>query len=82
MSSSRGFQEDRTMPCCWAHHHCCWYPPPVIETGRRLRWRRGVRDEDLEDLEEERDMLEARLRRLERELAELRRAQPGPAREG
>jgi hypothetical protein len=46
-----------------------------------LRWRRGAPEEDVEDLEEERDRLEARLRRLERELAELRRAQPGPARE-
>jgi len=67
------------MPCCWAHHHhCCWYPWPVAETGGRRRWRRAVRDDEIEDLEEEREMLEARLRRLERDLDELRRASPGP----
>jgi chaperonin cofactor prefoldin len=43
--------------------------------GRR-RWRGGAREEYVEDLEEEREMLELRLRRLERELEELRRARP------
>jgi hypothetical protein len=37
-----------------------------------------VREDDIEDLEEEREMLEARLRRLERDLDELRRASPKP----
>jgi hypothetical protein len=49
--------------------------------GGRRRWRGDVRADYVEELEEEREMLEARLRRLEGELAELRRARPRPERE-
>jgi predicted RNase H-like nuclease (RuvC/YqgF family) len=49
--------------------------------GSRRRWRGGVREDYVEELEEEREMLEARLRRLERELEELRRARPRPEHE-
>jgi hypothetical protein len=67
------------MPCCSAHHHCGWNPwPPELGGRRRRRW--AWREDDAQDLEEEREMLEARLRRLERELEELRRAAPRPER--
>jgi chaperonin cofactor prefoldin len=37
-----------------------------------------MREEYVRNLEEERETLEARLRRLEREIEELRRASPKP----
>jgi chaperonin cofactor prefoldin len=37
-----------------------------------------MREDYVRNLEEERDALEARLRRLEREIEELRRASPKP----
>jgi hypothetical protein len=43
--------------------------------GRRRRWRTA--EDEVTDREEEREMLEARLRRLERELEDLRRASSG-----
>lgn len=66
------------MPCCWGHHHhCCWYPW-APEMGGRRWWPGGVREDYVAALEEEREMLESRLRRLERELEELRRTRPRP----
>lgn len=68
------------MPCC--HHHCphaCYpyaryewdwsepYPPYP------RRYRSPSRDPYTQSLEEDRERLEARLRRLEQELEELRR---------
>ena len=47
---------------------------PFLEPyPRRRRFVRSVREDDLSELEEERDLLERRLRRLERELEELRK---------
>jgi hypothetical protein len=48
--------------------------------GGRRRWRRGAAEDYVEDLEEQREALEARLRRVERELDELRRASQRPER--
>jgi len=61
------------MSCCHYHHHHCWYPDEYFEPyPRRTRPFRPAREDDLGDLEEERDFLERRLRRLEKELEELR----------
>jgi hypothetical protein len=61
------------MPCCHYHHHHCWYPDDYVEPyPRRRRFFRSTREADLSEVEEERDFLERRLRRLEKELAELR----------
>jgi hypothetical protein len=51
------------------------------EAAGRRRWRQGAREGYVQDLEEERDMLEARLRRLEREFEDLRRPSDGPERQ-
>jgi hypothetical protein len=59
--------EESNMPCCW-------YPWSVEAPRGRRRWRRAM--EDAEEMEDERERLEARLRRLERPLEELRRASP------
>jgi hypothetical protein len=57
---------------CWHYHHCC-YPDEYFEPRlRRRRFFRSARQDDLEEIEEERDFLERRLRRLEKELEELR----------
>lgn len=59
------------MPCCGAHchvHHGCWgewVPPPPWRYAR-------PREDEVRALEAERDVLEQRLRRLERELEELK----------
>jgi hypothetical protein len=69
------------MPCCWGHHCYYWhpwgwvepYPPPPPRYGP------PPREDDVRRLEEERDLLEQRLRHLEREIEELRRgARPTP----
>jgi hypothetical protein len=74
------------MHCCCGHHPCHWHhwPPAGFGGGR---WRQIASEDDVESLEEERAMLERRLRRLEREIEELRRtarrageAEAGPAR--
>ncbi|MBI4522254.1 MAG: hypothetical protein HY695_00395 [Deltaproteobacteria bacterium] len=59
---------------CWHYHHQhCWYPDEYLEPyPRRRRFFRSAREDDLGELEEERDFLERRLRRLEKELEELR----------
>jgi hypothetical protein len=57
---------------CWHHHHC-WYPDEYFEPyPRRRRFVRSAREDDLSEIEEERDVLERRLRRLEKELEDLR----------
>jgi hypothetical protein len=56
------------MPCC---HHCCGYYRPY----RPAAWpERYPRERDRSALAEERDALERRIRRLEQEIDELRRA--------
>ena len=64
--------------CCAHHHHCCWYPFPPPETGEPRRGRWAAREDYVRNLEEERETLDARLRRLEREIEELRRASQKP----
>jgi len=61
------------MSCCHYHSHRCWYPDEYFEPyPRRRRFVRSAREDDLSEIEEERDVLERRLRRLEKELEELR----------
>jgi hypothetical protein len=59
--------------CCHCHHHE-WYPWDWPEPGppRRRRYAPWWREEDVQWLEEERDALARRLRRLEAELEALR----------
>jgi hypothetical protein len=62
------------MSCCHYHHHHCWYPDEYFEPyPRRRRVFRSPREDDLSELEEERDSLERRMRRLENELEDLRK---------
>jgi len=70
------------MCCCGHHHHCTchggWHEPSPLH-----RWRgpASPREEYLRTLEEEREILERRLRRLEHELEELRKGtRPGEER--
>ena len=60
--------------CCWHYHHRhCWYPDEYFEPyPRRRRFFRYAREDDVDELEEERDFLARRLQRLEKELEELR----------
>jgi hypothetical protein len=61
------------MSCWHDHHHHCWYPDEYFEPyPRRRRFFRSAREDDLGEIEEERDFLERRIRRLEKELEELR----------
>jgi hypothetical protein len=61
------------MPCCGVHcHHGCWAQPYYLPAYPR--YAPPPRQDYARALEEERDLLEQRLRRLERELEELRRA--------
>jgi hypothetical protein len=61
------------MSCWHDHHHHCWYPDAYFEPyPRRRRFFRSAREDDLGEIEEERDFLERRIRRLEKELEELR----------
>jgi 50S ribosomal subunit-associated GTPase HflX len=59
--------------CCWGHHHgrYHWDWPERRYRPRDEGW--SLRGEYTRRLEEERDLLEQRLRRLEQELEELRR---------
>ena len=60
------------MSCCHYHAHRCWYPDEYFEPSpRRPRFVRSAREDDLSE-EEERDVLERRIRRLEKELEDLR----------
>lgn len=50
-----------------------WYPEEYFEPyPRRRRLIRSAREDDLSEIEEERDVLERRLRRVEKELEDLR----------
>jgi hypothetical protein len=61
------------MSCCHYHYHRCWYPEEYVEAyPRTRRFVRSAREDELSELEEERDTLERRLRRLEKELEDLR----------
>ena len=65
------------MPCCCDyHHHHHWYAPAWYEAGPPPSWRSGRWADEgyVRRLEEERDLLERRLRRLEQEIADLRQA--------
>ncbi len=69
------------MPCCCDYHHChhChhhWYSPAWYEAAPPPSWYPGpwASEGYVRRLEEERDLLERRLRRLEEELADLRQA--------
>jgi hypothetical protein len=65
------------MSCWHYHHHRCWYPDEYLESyPRRRRSFRYAREDDLGELEEERGLLERRLRRLEQELEALRQKTP------
>jgi hypothetical protein len=64
------------MPCCCAFHHHYWHDwdwPEAYPPYPR-RYAAPPRGDYVRRLEEERDLLEQRLQRLERELEELRRA--------
>lgn len=61
--------------CCNHYHHHCWSPCDWNEGPYQSHPRRYAgpsREEYLRQIEEEREMLERRLRRLEQELGELR----------
>jgi hypothetical protein len=61
------------MSCWHYHHHHCRYPDEYLEPyPRRRRLFRSAGEDDLAELEEERDLLARRLRLLEKELEELR----------
>jgi hypothetical protein len=61
------------MSCCHYHYHRCWYPDEYAEAyPRRRRFLRSAREDELSEIEEEREFLERRLRRVEKELEELR----------
>jgi hypothetical protein len=61
------------MSCCHYHHHRCWYPDEYFDPyPRRRQFVRSAPEDDVIEIEEERDFLERRLRRLEKELEELR----------
>ena len=66
------------MPCCCDYHHCHhhWYSPAWYEAGPPPSWHAGpwASEGYVRRLEEERDLLERRLRRLEQEVAALRQA--------
>ena len=66
------------MPCCcdYYHHHHHWYAPGWYEAAPPPSWRSGPWADEgyVRRLEEERDLLERRLRRLEQEIADLRQA--------
>lgn len=64
------------MSCCCGHHHHHCYHGGWPEPYPPYPWRYGSppREEYVRGLEEERDMLERRLRRLEQELEELRKS--------
>ncbi len=69
--------------CCGSHHHHhhCWHPEwdwPEPYPPYPRRYTESPRDDYLRRLEEERDLQEQRLRRLEQELEELRRQRRGP----
>jgi hypothetical protein len=64
--------------CCGYHHHQChhWGAPAWYEPGPPPSWHTGpwAGGGYLHRLEEERELLERRVRRLEQELADLRQA--------
>jgi len=60
------------MSCCHYHGHHCWYPEEFLEPRARRRFVRSAREDELSEIEEERNVLERRLRRVEKELEELR----------
>jgi hypothetical protein len=69
--------------CCGYHHHHhhCWCPGEGYEEPYPPyphRYAGAPREDYLRRLEEERDLQERRLRRLEQELEELRRQRRGP----
>jgi hypothetical protein len=69
------------MPCCCGHHCHAWHYWGPPEPYPPYTWRYGPppREDYGHRLEEERDLVEQRLRRLEREIEELRRvARPTP----
>lgn len=72
------------MPHCCGyhhHHHHCWCPGEGYEESYPpypYRYAGAPREDYLRRLEEERDLQERRLRRLEQELEELRRQRRGP----
>lgn len=61
--------------CHYHHHHCC-YPEEYFEPYGRRRFVRSTREDELSEIEEERRVLERRLRRVEKELEELRQKTP------
>jgi len=66
------------MLCCcdYHHHHHHWYAPTWYEAAPPPSWRSGAfaNEDYVRRIEEERDLLERRLRRLEQEIADLRQA--------
>jgi hypothetical protein len=69
------------MPCCCDchhYHHCHhhWYAPFWYEPAPPPSWRSGAFEGEsyVRRLEEERELLERRLRQLEQEVAALRQA--------
>lgn len=70
------------MPCCCGHHCHAWHYWVPPEPYPPSPWRYGPppREDYVHRLEEERALLEQRLRRLEREIEELRRG-PHPPQE-
>lgn len=68
------------MPCCCPYHHGYFWPPaPWPEPAPPYPWRYSPprREDEVRRLEEERDTLERRLRRLEEALESLRRPEEG-----
>ncbi len=68
------------MPCCCGYYHHHLHPPhwlrwiwPEPYPPYPGRYPLSPREDYVRSLEEERDILEQRLRRLERELEELRK---------
>jgi predicted FMN-binding regulatory protein PaiB len=63
--------------CCGCHHgHHHWYHPVWFEPAPPPSWHSGALEGEgyVRRLEEERDLLERRLRQLEQEVAALRQA--------
>ena len=60
------------MSCCYDHHHCHWGHHGVPYMPFYPHYAAPPREDYVRMLEDERGMLEQRLQRLERELAELR----------
>lgn len=68
--------------CCGHYHdHHCWSPCDRSEEpylSHPHRYAGPSREEYVRQIEEEREMMERRLRRLERELGELRQQHRSP----